>query len=81
MPSAIAAVDALAAQPTTLCVGAGDRHWPILRRLLADADARGNLVPDAHLASIAVEHGATVATRDRGFARFAGVPWFDPLAG
>jgi uncharacterized protein len=38
-------------------------------------------VPDAHLAAIAVEHGATIATRDRGFARFPGLRWIDPLAG
>lgn len=35
---------------------------------------------DAHLAAIALEHGAAVAIRDRGFARFPGVSWFDPLA-
>ncbi len=77
---AIGSVNAMIEQPTCLNVGAGARHWPILRELLEGADARGNLVPDAHLAAIAVEHGATVATRDRGFARFPGVPWFDPLA-
>jgi len=48
--------------------------------LLLRGDARANTVPDAHLAAIALEHGATVATRDRGFARFAGLSWFDPLA-
>jgi predicted nucleic acid-binding protein len=60
-------------------VAAGARHWVILRGVLRDADARGNLVPDAHLAAIAIEHGATVATRDRGFARFRNVRWLDPL--
>lgn len=77
---AIGSVNAIIEQPTCLNVGAGERHWAIFRDLLEQADARGNLVPDAHLAAIAVEHGATVATRDRGFARFPGVPWFDPLA-
>ena len=48
--------------------------------VLRDADARANLVPDAHLSAIAIEHGATAATRDRGFARFGGVRWLDPLA-
>ena len=74
-------VDGLMERSTCVPVAAGPRHWPILRRLLTEADARGHLVPDAHLAAIAVEHGATVATRDRGFARFPGLPWFDPLAG
>jgi toxin-antitoxin system PIN domain toxin len=73
-------VDGLVEQPTCVPVAAGPRHWPILRQLLHDADARANLIPDAHLAAIAVEHGATVATRDRGFARFSAVRWLDPLA-
>lgn len=79
LEGAIQAIDVLAAQPNCVPVSAGAGHWPILRQLLRDADARGNLVPDAQLAAIAVEHGATVATRDRGFARFSGVGWFDPL--
>jgi len=73
-------VDGLFEQPTCVPVAAGPRHWEIVRRVITDADARGNLVPDAHLAAIAIEHGATVATRDRGFARFSGVRWLDPLA-
>ncbi len=80
LEKAIAFVDGLFAQPTCLPLAAGDRHWRILRGLLVDADARGNVVPDAHIAAIALEHGATVATRDRGFARFERLPWFDPLA-
>jgi toxin-antitoxin system PIN domain toxin len=78
LDTALAFVDGLVEQPTCLPVAAGARHWTILRGLLRDADARGNLVPDAHLAAIAIEHGATVATRDRGFARFPGVRWIDP---
>ena len=78
--TAVAFVDGLVEQPTCLPVAAGGRHWAILRRLLRAADARGNLVPDAHLAAIAIEHGATVATRDRGLARFPGLRWLDPLS-
>lgn len=73
-------LDGLFEQPTCVSVAAGERHWEIVRQVIVDADARGNLVPDAHLAAIAIEHGATVATRDRGFARFARVRWLDPLA-
>lgn len=51
-----------------------------LRGLLRGADARGGIVPDAHLAAVAIEHGAAVATRDRGFARFRGLRWLDPLS-
>ena len=78
--AAIAFVDALAERPTCVPVSAGARHWEIMRTVLRSADARANLVPDAHLSAIAVEHGATIATRDRGFARFRDVRWLDPLA-
>lgn len=80
LATAIEFVDRLVERPTCIPAAAGPRHWAILRQLLHDADARGNLVPDAHLAAIAIENGATVATRDRGFARFPGVPWLDPLS-
>lgn len=79
LATALEFVDGLAEQPTCVAVSAGPNHWPIFRRVLADADARGNLVPDAHLAAIAIERGATVATRDRGFARFSDVRWLDPV--
>jgi predicted nucleic acid-binding protein len=68
LETAVGFVDGLVEQPTCIAAAAGARHWTILRELLADAEARGNLVPDAHLAAIAIEHGATVATRDRGCA-------------
>lgn len=48
--------------------------------LRSDAVLRGNLVPDALLASLAVAHGCRLATGDRGFARFPGLDWFDPAA-
>ena len=80
LATAVAFVDELVAQPTCVPVSAGPRHWEILRATLLDGDARANLVPDAHLAAIAIANGATIATRDRGFARFAGVRWLDPLA-
>jgi uncharacterized protein len=76
---AIRFLDGLFEQLTCVAVAAGPRHWEIVRQVIVDADARGNLVPDAHLAAMAIEHGATVATRDRGFARFARVRWLDPL--
>jgi uncharacterized protein len=79
LETALAFVDGLVEQPTCVPVAAGSRHWTILRGLLRDGDARGNLVPDAHLAAVAIEHGATVATRDRGFARFGGLRSIDPI--
>ncbi len=43
-----------------------------------DTQLRGNLLPDAWLAALAKAHGCRLATADRGFARFAGLDWFDP---
>lgn len=80
LDQAVEVIDELTNHPGCVQVAAGSRHWAILRRLLKEGDARGNLVPDAHLAAIAIENGATIATRDRGFARFPGLPWMDPLA-
>jgi toxin-antitoxin system PIN domain toxin len=48
-----------------------ERHWEILGRLLVAGQASGPLVPDAHLAALAIEHGAVLVTNDRDFARFA----------
>jgi uncharacterized protein len=81
LETAVEFVDGLVAQPTCVPAAAGPRHWPIFRRLLRDSDTRGNLVPDAHLAAIAIEHGGTVATRDHGFGRFRELDWLDPLRG
>jgi len=51
------------------------RHLPLLRGLLARSGTAGNLVADAHLAALALEHGATVVSFDRDFGRFEGVVW------
>jgi toxin-antitoxin system PIN domain toxin len=50
-----------------------DRHWTILSRLLAHGQAPGPIVMDAHLAALAIEHGATLCTTDRDFTRFKGL--------
>jgi uncharacterized protein len=56
-----------------------DRHWEILGKLLVVGQASGPLVSDAHLAALAIEHGATLITNDRDFARFAGLRVDYPL--
>lgn len=66
--------------PVVSAVEPTPRHLGILRGLLADAGTAGNLVNDAHLAALAVEHHATVVTFDRDFARFAGVRFRVPGA-
>ena len=55
------------------------RHPVVLRRLLAETSEQSDLVPDAHLAALAIEHGLTLCSADRGFARFSGLRWENPL--
>ena len=73
-------VDDWLAQPNVVVVHPGERHARILRELLFPLGTAANLVPDAHLAALSIEHGATVATSDHDFGRFAGIHWADPLA-
>ena len=56
-----------------------DRHRELLRRLIAKGGIQANLVPDAHLAALAIEHGLTLYSTDGDFARFAGLRWENPL--
>jgi toxin-antitoxin system PIN domain toxin len=57
----------------------GERHVEILASLLADPGVRANLVPDAHLAALAIEHGLLLHSTDGDFARFASLRWSNPL--
>lgn len=57
----------------------GERHAAILGELLIGHDVRGNLVPDAQLAALALEHGLTLYSADTDFARFTSVSWENPL--
>lgn len=78
--TALAFVEGLRESPMCRWVEPGDRWWSIFAGLCHSGGARGNLVPDAQLAAVAIEHGCRLATADRGFARFPGLQWFHPLA-
>ena len=67
--------------PNGVAVSPGERHWEIFTSLCEAVDARGNLVPDAYLAALAIESGAEWITTDRDFSRFPGLRWSHPLAG
>lgn len=79
LPTGLAVSDALVfvdewlAHPHARIIGPTERHAPLLARLLIGAGRGGNLVSDAHLAAIAIEHGAVLGTFDRDFERFAGL--------
>lgn len=57
-----------------------ERHAEILGALLAQPGVNGNLVSDAHLAALAIEHGLTLCSTDGDFARFRELKWQNPLA-
>ena len=67
------------AQPVAGVLDPGERHWEILRELTRTGQAVGPVIMDAAIAALAIEHGATLCTTDRDFARFEGLTWVNPL--
>ena len=66
-------------QPCVTVVNPTERHPAVLRELLHPLGTAGNLTTDAHLAALAIEHGAQLCSSDTDFARFEGLRWEDPL--
>jgi toxin-antitoxin system PIN domain toxin len=66
-------------RPQIVIVGPGERHWEILQRVSSEGKVSGPLFSDAHLAAVAIEHGATLYTTDRDFRRFPSLKCRDPL--
>ena len=77
--SALTFAKAVRGAPNAVPVTPGVRHWGIFERLCREAGARGNLVPDAYLAALAIESGCEWVTTDRDYARFPGLRWRHPL--
>jgi hypothetical protein len=59
----------------------GPKHFSILRELLMAVGTGGNLTSDAHLAALAIEHGAELCSSDYDFGRFPRLKWSNPLGG
>jgi toxin-antitoxin system PIN domain toxin len=72
-------VDGWLDQPVADVVHPTPDHASLLRELLGPTGVAGNLAGDAHLAALAMEHGAELCSCDTDFARFAGLRWLDPL--
>ena len=72
-------VDDWLAQPAVTVVHPTNRHAAVLRDLLTSLGTAGNLTSDAHLAALAIEHGATLYSSDNDYSRFKGLSWVDPL--
>jgi toxin-antitoxin system PIN domain toxin len=75
---AFAYLHALRGQPAHVLLGPGPAHLELLEGLCRDADVTGDLVPDAQLAAIAIEHACELVSFDRDFARFADLRWVRP---
>lgn len=75
----VTVVDNWLARSNVVLLVPGDRHWSIFKDLLPQSRARGPLIMDAHLAALAIEHGATFCTNDRDFLRFPGLKVEFPL--
>lgn len=78
LDAALEFTEKLTSSQACLMVNPGPRHWDIFVSLCRAADARGNLVPDAYLAALAIESGSEWITSDGDFARFPGLRWRRP---
>jgi toxin-antitoxin system PIN domain toxin len=77
---ATANVESLLGFPHVQTAGEHDRFWAAYRHVAREADARGNLVPDAHVVALMTENGVrTIWTRDRDYRRFSGIDVRDPF--
>jgi toxin-antitoxin system PIN domain toxin len=77
---AIGFIDEWLAQPYVELVGPGAAHWPLLKKLLRESGAAGNLTSDAHLAALAIEGGWELASTDHDFRRFTGIRLVNPMS-
>lgn len=77
--TALAFIDSIIKHTDGVIIAPGPEHWKIFTDICKKSGARGNLVPDAYYAAIAIEHRCTWVSTDRDFARFNGLNWVNPL--
>ncbi|NIA12128.1 MAG: PIN domain-containing protein [Nitrospiraceae bacterium] len=80
LEQALSRVQSWLDQPCTRVVRPTERHWTVFKQMLVGGQAVANLVTDAYLAALAIEHGCELATTDSDFARFPKLKWRNPLA-
>jgi toxin-antitoxin system PIN domain toxin len=66
-------------QPCVRLIQPTENHWKIFQQMLRVGNATANLVSDAHLAALAVEHNCVLQSCDTDFARFRGLKWRNPI--
>jgi toxin-antitoxin system PIN domain toxin len=79
LSEALLSIEELREQSGAVHISPGVRHWGIFTDLCAAVGARGNDIPDAYLAALAIESGSELVTADRGFGRFPGLRWSCPV--
>jgi uncharacterized protein len=79
LDQAITRVQSWIDQPCVQLVQPTERHWAVFQKMLRDGQASANLVSDAHLAALAIEHGCELVSTDSDFSRFPGIRWRNPL--
>jgi uncharacterized protein len=80
LKEAIERVQSWLDQPCVRLIQTTDQHWPLFQQMLRAGNATANLVSDAHLAALAVEHNCVLHSTDTDFARFRGLKWKNPIA-
>ena len=80
-PEAARHVRSWLGQPVVQVLDSGPDHVGQVLKLLESVGAAGNLVTDAQIAAIALDHGAVLHTSDTDFVRFSGVRWLNPITG
>lgn len=76
---ALAAAEAIRQRPNCVTIEPSERHWSLFVDLCRKTRAKGNHVPDAFLAALAIDSGSDFITTDRGLARYPGLRWRHPL--
>jgi toxin-antitoxin system PIN domain toxin len=79
LATAFAFTKVIRSRPNAVPIAPGPRHWDIFKNLCAAAGVKGNLIPDAYLAALAIESGSEWVTTDHDYSRFPGLKWRHPL--
>ena len=80
LKEAIERVQSWIDQPCVRIIQASEQHWELFQKMLRVGNATANLVSDARLAALAVEHNCVLHSTDTDFARFRGLKWENPIA-
>jgi len=79
LDQALSRVQSWLDQPCTRIIQPTERHWIVFQKMLVTGQATANLVTDAHLAALAIEHSCELISTDTDFSRFPGLKWRNPL--